>query len=82
MEFFATNLDEREYKELSVKGYLKLKIEIPVNKLKEFDQTFRSGADVTFHYNGMEVKTVITSIEISGASSAQNCKVFLGFAPK
>ena len=82
MDFFTRNLDDREYQELSLKGYLKLKMEIPVVRLKDFDQTFRSGTDVIFHYKGKDVRTVITSVDVAKESTDHKCKVFLGFAPK
>jgi hypothetical protein len=80
MEYFPKQLGKREYLELTMKGYLKLKFEIPIKNLKDFDLLYRAGKEISFTYNGEELKTVITSIEVGEESFDSHCKVFLGFA--
>jgi hypothetical protein len=80
MEFFARSLVEREYRELTMKGYLKLKMEIPKEKLSDFDIAYRSGKEITFRYQGEEIKTIITNVDVAEESHDDLCKVFLGFA--
>jgi hypothetical protein len=80
MEYFPKNLGEREYRELTLKGYLKLKFDIPIKNLMQFDLAYRTGKEITFDYNGEVLKTVITSIEVGEENHESKCKVFLGFA--
>jgi len=79
MEFFSLNLGEREHAELLAKGYLKIKFIIPKEQLKTFDRIYRQGKEVIFDYNGKEIKTVITGIEVTD-EDRNSCKLFLGFA--
>jgi hypothetical protein len=80
-DYFSLKLGEREFKELNLKGYLKLKIDVPKDRLFEIDEAFRFGREIIFNYNGTAVKTVITSVDVAKETSDHTCKVFLGFAP-
>jgi hypothetical protein len=80
-DYFSLKLGDREFNELQMKGYLKLKIDVPKDRLFEIDDAFRFGREIVFTYKGSEVKTVITSVDVAKETSDQTCKVFLGFAP-
>jgi hypothetical protein len=77
---FSHKLNSREHSDLVLKGYLKIKFDIPTTQLKEFDAAYREGKEIPFTYRTTVINTVITSIEISDDSNAETCKVFLGFA--
>ena len=79
MEFFSLDLGQREHHALMSKGYLKIKFVIPKEQLKTFNMIYRPGKEVIFDYNGEEIKTVITGIDVTEEDKA-SCKIFLGFA--
>jgi hypothetical protein len=79
MEFFSLNLGQREHIALLSKGYLKIKFVIPKEQLKTFDMLYRPGKEVIFDYNGEEIKTIITGIDVT-EEDKNSCKIFLGFA--
>lgn len=79
MPYFQKELVEREYSELMLKGYLKLKFQLPIHRFKDFDNTIKIGKEIPFHFQGKQLKTVITSIEI-GEKNSDTYGIFLGFA--
>lgn len=80
MKYLSRNLGEREHLELMLKGYLKLKMEVPTGNLQEFNSTYQSGKEITFDYEGKAVTTTITSIDVAKEGTDNSCKVFVGFA--
>jgi hypothetical protein len=80
-EFFSLELGEREFSELNSRGYLKLKIQVPRERLSDFDNAFISKKHFHFRYHNQQIATVLTSVDVAKEVEGKICKVFLGFAP-
>lgn len=77
--FIQKKLEAIEYDQLVSKGYLKLRIELSLEHLREFQSGYRVGDTFTFHYPTREdLKTKITSID-TGEPHSDIYRVFIGF---
>jgi len=77
--FIDKKLLDVELNELLNKGYLKLKIELSLPHLTEFQSQYRIGDEMTFHASdNIDVKTRITTIDIAEPHGAYY-KLFIGF---
>ena len=75
----SKNLQAIEYEQLLAKGYLNVRVELSLGHLREFQSLYSVGDVFTFHTpSAMDVKTVITSIDI-GPPFGQNYRIYIGF---
>lgn len=78
MKFFDHHLGEREYNQLLDKGYLKVKFLLPLTSLKNFDLQYRLGTEVIFKHSSIDIKTNVSSIEVSEEMD-DKCRIYIGF---
>lgn len=77
--FIHKKLESLEYDQLISKGYLKLRIELSLEHLRDFQSGYRVGDTFTFHYPTQQnLKTRITSID-TGEPHGDVYRVFIGF---
>jgi len=77
--FIAKQLQFAEYHQLTSKGYLKVRVELSLEHVKQFTSTYKVGdAFVFISPDQLELHTRITSIDV-GESYNSNYKVFIGF---
>jgi hypothetical protein len=77
--FVAKQLRSAEYQQLISKGYLKVRVELSLEHVKQFAATYKVGDPFIFVSSENEkIQTRITSIDV-GESYNSNFKVFMGF---
>lgn len=77
--FIQKKLESIEYEQLVSKGYLKLRIELSLEHLREFQSGYRVGDTYIFKYpTKNDLNTKITSID-TGEPHGDIYRVFIGF---